>query len=405
MWWKITGATTITSHLAMLPFLWIMYYQFVQLAWRLLGSSNAIAWSAILFCLETSILAQSTMVSYDIILLCFYLFGLRYIIDRKPGPVVLATIILSMISIRGVFAIAALLISELLFISKADRKPSVLIKYLPAFAMLGAWSLWHYAQTGWMLFTPSDQWSAQRGIAGFGTMIHNIAAIVRVHLEPGRALMYLFIAAGLLEYIWKRKNPGLRNVLISVTVPLVIFSLAFVPFSNPIGHRYYMIVFAMSILLLVSISEGWSMRRPVLWLTAATLISGHFWIWPDNISKGWDSNLGHIPYFGAKAEMDVYLEDQGIGLSEIAAHFPLDVSKQQSHLSGTTERPEEYEDSDTLHLVLQSNINNDYSENDLRMLNETCLLKHEVRNKWVYVRLYDCSKPEFREVNNLGTQP
>jgi len=393
-WWKISGPLLTTSHLAMLPLLWIMYYQFVQLSWRLLSSTRAIVWASVLFCMETTILAQSTMVSYDIAMLCFYLFGLRYIIDRKPLPVAMAAVVLSLISLRGVFAVFSLFITELFFLSKNDRKFNIIWKYLPAVVLVTAWSLWHQTQTGWMLFSPSEKWSDHRGIADIGVIIHNVASIIRIHLEPGRALLYLLIAVGLTEYIWKRQKPGLRNVLTAPLIPLIIFSLAFLPFSNPIGHRYFMIVFALSILLLVNIAESWSMRRPVLLLAVLVMISGHFWIWPDHISKGWDSSLGHVPYFKAKNKMDIYLADNGIEMLSVAAHFPLDVSSEQSHLTGSDQMTMEFEKWDSSTYVLQSNINNDFSESELEMLQDSFTLLHEERNKWIYVRLYQW-EPEF----------
>lgn len=389
-WWKLAGRSLTVSHLAMLPLLWTMYYQFVQVAARLTGSRQAVVWAAVLFCFETTILAQSFQVSYDIALLALYLTGLRYVLDRRPLPVALATAALCLINLRGVFAAFALLVTEAALRPGSDRPRTLVVKYLPGFALFGLWAGWHYLQTGWAVFTPAEAWSGHRGLASAQTWVRNAAAIVRVLLEPGRLPLALIVLWGLTEWIWRRKG-RLHRVLSAVVIPLAVFSLAFVPFTNPIGHRYFMVVFALLLLLFVCLTENWPYRNYVRVAVAAGLLSGHSWIWSPPVSNGWDSHLGHLPYFPAARAMDSYLAESGIPADSLAAHFPLDVSAQQRYLRGSDARPGEIEDLGWNGYVLWSTVNNDFSAKDLERLERDCRLVHREKRLWVKVDLYDCS--------------
>ena len=389
-WWKLMGRSLLFSHLAMLPFLWITIYQFVQISRRLFSRSHVIIVGAGLFCIETTILAQSTMISYDTALLCFYLIGLRYIIDRRRIPVGLAAAILCMISLRGVVAAFALMATEFLLMRPPKRTFLVIVKYLPAFVLFALWNLWHARVSGWILTTPSDSWSQHRGWVSAAGLAKNAMSIVRVHLEPGRLLLYALTAIGLLRYFLLPGKIDLKPILTIVLVPFLAFSLFFLPFTNPISHRYFMIVFALSIWLFMAIIQHWKRRKLACIATALFLISGHFWIYPHPISMGWEASLSHVPYFKAQKKMNDFLEANLIESSQIAAHFPSDVSHQQSHLSGKHDRPVEIEWMNGTDYVLHSNISNDFTNDELKLTKDRCRIVHKVRNKWVCVSLYDC---------------
>ncbi len=389
LWWKVLGKNLMVSHLAMLPFLWIMVYQFINLADRLLMSSWQIIAVTILFVLETTIIAQSTMVSYDIVILCFYLFGLRYVLDNKNWQVLFAGLVLSLISLRGVVAFGALFVTELVLFKKDRKIKNIIPKYLPALIIFGFWNLWHFKQSGWMLFATSDHWAGQRGLATINGMIKNVAVIIRNLLEPGRILLYFLIFTGLISKWKKVDSSRLKIILTILFVPSVIFSLFFIPFNNPIGHRYLMIVFALSIFLFALLASEMKFKNLSLGLVALAFVSGHFWyqFYPSSISKGWDSSLEHLPYFEARNNMWEYIDANSVSLEDIHADFPLDVSMHQSNLGADVRKPQKINDTSPKYLLV-SNINNDFETTTLDSIKLNYTLLKKVKSRNIEIELY-----------------
>jgi len=62
------------------------------------------------------------------------------------------------------------------------------------------------------------------------------------------------------------------------------------------------------------------------------LVSGHFWIYPQKISQGWDSTTLHWQYFNVSNKMHDYIIDSGINPSEIGTFFPEYKSRKRTHL-------------------------------------------------------------------------
>jgi hypothetical protein len=392
LWWSAIESSLMVSHFAMLPFLWVMVYQFLKICEKLLANSEQVVMAVLLFCLETTILAQSTLVSYDIVLLAFYLLGLRYLLEDKKHYVAFAGIVLCLISLRGVVAFGALFLTEFLLFPERRKIKHWLLAYSPALVLFALWNLFHYQQTGWALFSTSEQWAAQRGFTGVAGIFKNGMVIIRNLLEPGRLLLYFFIAFGLILNYKKLDKIALKNILWVVVIPLITFSLFFIPFNNPIGHRYLLIVFALSIPLLLLVTAPFAFKKGIIILVSLCLVSGHFWysIYPPQISKGWDASLAFVPYFKVKQKTLDFLLQANIPIDSTAAHFPVDVSLAQSHLWSDTLKPQTFE-ADSARYVLVSNINNDFTAQELKMFSDSCPLLQEVKSWGVKMQVFDCN--------------
>lgn len=371
-WWQVFGKSLWISHLAMLPLLWLMIYNFIHLSANFLRNSKLIIAATVLFCLETTILAQSTLVSYDIALLCFYIVGLRYLLKRKALPVALACIGLSLISLRGCFAVFALFLTELVLFRKTLRFQQLLQHYLPAFLIFMLWNFWHINQTGWMLFTTSESWDTHRGFVNANGLMRNVAVIIRNLLEPGRLALYGSIAIGLILNRKRLFQAPMRQTVLVTFIPFIILTLFFIPFSNPIGHRYLILIFALSIILLVQLFAEHQFRKLIFAATAICFISGHFWFqfYPSSVSKGWDASLEHVTYFQLDNAMRSYLQAENIPLDAIASQFPMDVSEHQQFVNGAAARPQKFDASNLAQTeyILYSNISNDFDENSLNTI-------------------------------------
>src|SRR6185437_14021263 len=70
--WKLFGRSLLTSHYAMLPFLLGIVIQIYFLCKRFLKESSLL-WGMLLLLMQPTLLAQSILISPDIILIFFYL--------------------------------------------------------------------------------------------------------------------------------------------------------------------------------------------------------------------------------------------------------------------------------------------------------------------------------------------
>jgi len=152
-----------------------------------------------------------------------------------------------------------------------------------------------------------------------------------------------------------------------------------------------MVVYLCSILLLMHlIVQELQSRAKKKWLVVSivllSFISGHFWVYPDKIAKGWDSSLAHLPYFLLRQQMDDYLVEHHISPTEVGTQFPY-VNAQYTHLAEHGLDFPEY-DLDRHTWIIQSNVINDFADEDLDELQQHWKLVKSFERLQVYVRLY-----------------
>ena len=97
------------------------------------------------------------------------------------------------------------------------------------------------------------------------------------------------------------------------------------------------------------------------------MLAGNLWVYPRQISQGWDSTLGHLPYYHLREKMMAYLDQENIHLHEVGTAFPnigplkyYDPSKNKPGFS-------EY-DLDRDDYIFYSNIYNDFTDEELDRL-------------------------------------
>ncbi|PQB06509.1 hypothetical protein BST83_04525 [Polaribacter filamentus] len=52
------------------------------------------------------------------------------------------------------------------------------------------------------------------------------------------------------------------------------------------------------------------------------LVSGNLWLYPREISQGWDATLAHVPYHSLRIEAIDYLNKEKIDVDKVASFFP-----------------------------------------------------------------------------------
>lgn len=396
--WKISGRALWVGHLLVLPFLLGIVVQYFFLARRYVPPQY-LSLSLLFLMLEPTMLAQSTMVSLEIPILFFYLLGLNAMLSERKYLLILATAGLALTNLRGAALVSALVLTDALI--RKDLPFRRFLYYLPSAMLLSGWLLYHYIHSGWFLSQP-DEWAEHRQLLGAGGMLKNLFFIAWRFFDFGKFALFAFTGVIILYRLRNKAffaRPERELILISL-MPFAVLAFLFLPFSNPIGHRYFLPVYLLLLPLaccqLQFIAD--KTRRLILYtLFGLSLLAGHLFTYPPPLANGWDSFITHLLYFPARDKMTGYITSAGIDPEEVGTDFPLNSSYKYTNL-----REQDLEFSNKYFggigkypYVIQSNINNRFYREELETLERKWLLIKEYRKGPVYLRLY--KNPDLRK--------
>ena len=384
----ILGKNLMAAHLSMLPFTILGIISFIKLLHYFSLSKKQQFFGIILFFSIPAVITQNTLVSYDAVLLSLYLAALVAFFKNKKILFSFILIGIVGITLRGLFCLAALS-ATIFFISNninssnelnnAVRHPELVsgsifkmnfknwfkwnLYFVAALVIIASWYIYHYIQTGWFFATPSEGWSEQRGfVDGFG-LFKNGISIARSFFDLGIVLLSFL---SLFYFIQKRKLDAFTLLWL---IPAIVFSISFLPFTNPINHRYFLIVY---VLMLIPVIQFLSNRRIVYTvLTACILLVGHLQIYPVPISNGWDCTLAHVSYFKSKEKTDFLLKNHIRFINKnIGTVFPMNASLYQTNMTKDTAKMfnANGKSIDSIDYVLFSNVGNDFSVEQIKQL-------------------------------------
>lgn len=375
LFWKTFGKSLYVSHLAMLPFLIIMVVSFIQLLDKFSLSFKSKIFSLLLFLFHPFILTQSFLVSYDIIQVAFMLSAFIAMLNNKRILFSLSILGLCTLSLRGQ-AISAIYILLGLFYLEGDFKKKLSVSFLtaiPTIAFTVAWHFYHYSETGWMLFSPSESWEGQRNIAGWSQMLKQSIGFIRGFVDYGSVALttgFLFVILNFRRITTLNKQ--YKYLLICILSLIFLHLILVITFSNPAGHRYFMGMQVLMIPLIALLIETYKYKTAIYFAIIICFISGHFWIYPKGISNGWDVTLAHKSHFNEKIKLNQYLKDNQININKVSSSFPLFVSEKQAYLTGSDERMKDLSECKIGEekWIVVSNICNDISDEQLSLIEE-----------------------------------
>ena len=134
--WNFFGKSLFISHLLIFPFLIGIGWQYYLLAKNFINKNLILAALLFLF-IEPTLLAQSTMVSLDIIIVFFYLLGLNGIIKQKSLLISVAAIGLSLTNLRGDLLLISLLLTNVIVNYHSGNKIFTnFINYIPGLIII-----------------------------------------------------------------------------------------------------------------------------------------------------------------------------------------------------------------------------------------------------------------------------
>lgn len=387
--WKYFGKTLTVSHLAMLPFLLGVIYEFFKLAKRYLNE-RTIVYALVLLIIHPVFITQSILMGYDIIILYFFLLSLNALYSNKSILYSIALIFLCLISIRGIMLASVLFIFDLILNKKLDLK---LIKnYFPSILILIIWTIYHKQQTGWYLFSPIREDNHEQ-FAGVGMMLRQFIYIVWKNIDLGGIVLWIIFLFSGLYFFKKAKSTQHKELLRSVLISFFVLTAFMILIKNPIGHKYFLVVFVLLILSVcyfIQQIEKQKVRIVLFTLIAICLVAGNFILYPQRYGNAWDSSLKTIPYFKIEKEMKEFIQKNKIPQNAIGTQFPLTMDLNVSHLSDSTFHYSDIEDANinSYPYFLYSNIINTNRIEELDEIKKTWVIQKEMKNGMIELVLY-----------------
>ena len=395
--WKIFGRTLAVSHLAMLPFAIGIVYQLYRVSAKFIKPEFC-GITLLLLLIDPSLMSQMTLVSPDVPLVFFFLWGINAVLEDKKWRFALCVFALFSISMRGVMVSFALVLLDIYYnISFKDW--AVIFKKLfkrsllcwPALLLLLSYQIYHYAQKGWIFTHKDSPWAAGGGmdLADSKRLFFNIGLIGWHILDYGKAGIWLVFFILILKLKKQLLNKDTRMLLFLLVCLLMAVHVNMIWAKNLLSHRYFIpftLVFSL-LCAVVLFSEKVSprLRNALVAVWLITIVSGNFWIYPEKISQGWDSTLAHLPYYGLREQTIAYIKAEKIPLSGVQSFFPNVASFDIIDLNND---PRSFSDFDgtTPFVIISNAFNMDDAVYD-RIVTQYQLVKR-FENRGVYFAIY-----------------
>jgi hypothetical protein len=133
--------------------------------------------------------------------------------------------------------------------------------------------------------------------------------------------------------------------------------------------------------------KGWRQQLIFYGCILTTQIIGNYWVYPQPIATGWDATSAHIPYYRLRNEMLQYIDNQKISYDSIGTTYPNQRSFKHTDLSEKQGQFPVY-DLNKHPYIFYSNVMNDFTEKDLKILKNQWKIVHQLRGGMVEVILF-----------------
>lgn len=367
--WTLFGKTLVVSHVAMLPFV-IVFLVFLKKVIAILQveDSKVPLLGIAMVTLDPTLVSQCSLVSPDVVLVAFLFVLIYSILSTKHLFIVIGSIGLCLISIRGMYC-CGLLMCYAMYSSK--RVVKVVLASLPALCITGMYYVLHYIDAEWVGVHDDSPWKASLTLTSLKMVAYNVGLICWRLLDFGRVVWWV----ALLVYIgWKSKAKALLSK--QETQLALLFLLGFVlltaPFVSLTAHRYYLPVLLLILLCIVLLVANIAClsntgKQLVFGGFIVSQLIGHLFLYPPFVSQGWDASLRYLPVLDLFEQVDEYISDSQISCSEVGTLFPLRGNVDYRNLRENNCSYSTLDLSENRY-VIYSNVMNDFTEIDFQYL-------------------------------------
>ncbi len=397
--WTVFGKSLWISHLLVLPFAVGITWQLYSITTYFFNKNN-IKWVMLIVLLDTTILSQISLVSPDVPLLFFFLFAVNSILNKKHWLIAVAFSGLFLISLRGMILTVPLFLFEVIWFwnsTQIKNKLLYLVKtgipYIPAAIIFVSFSYFHYQDKGWIGYHENSPWAVFFEKESAKGMLKNSLIYGWRIIDFGRIFVWLvavstFIIVGFKAVV---TNPKFKQVSLLFVLIIGFLSIPAILYVDLKGHRYFMPVYIafslVSLYLLLEINQNLKWRRSGILILTVGLMSGSFWVYPRNVSQGWDSTLGHWPYYQLRSKMIQFMDQNGIEKEQVGFDFPGAYPQKFLHLSEDTWSFPEVNMGEQEY-VLYSNVVNEFLDAELKELDTKWEVVHRENSLTVEFVLY-----------------
>ncbi|MDR0866350.1 MAG: glycosyltransferase family 39 protein [Candidatus Symbiothrix sp.] len=336
--WKIFGRSLWVGHAFIAIWTFILIYQLQKLCENLFSCKTALYVSLVVL-MDATLLAQSSLVSPDIILMASFFAAIRAIFENKKLLLLFAILFLSLISMRGMMCTAALFFFCIYYQYKIHTKFTfkeilkIVYPFLPgvllAFSFLG----YHYYKLGWIGYHADMTWAESfQKIESFREFIKNVAIMIWRLIDFGRLIVWLLFIYSV-YYLYKNRKankftftPKQLSFILLFIFLLLISSYSFLFHKMLSGHRYLLPHYTSAVIVtFILLDKFFSFKKLkiIAIVSSLVLLSGNFIKYPEKISTGWDSTLSHLPFYDLRKQLFAYMEENNIPANDITAGFGL----------------------------------------------------------------------------------
>ena len=371
--WQGFGQSLLVSHLAILPFVSLILLGLFRLS-KILNSY--LVWIfPLLVVIDPVFLGQISLVSPDVALFAFFIWGLLGVLEKRSKLLLLCSLVLAIISLRGMMAVLALYLFQVVNGQNGDWRKLIYwfrstISFIPAGLLALAFLGYHTWAKSWVGFHADSPWRESFTLVGLKGMLKNGLVLGWRIADYGRVFLVLAtLGLAFKQFKTLKSTPFFSLVLITLFIQLPHFLL----FQGVSAHRYLLPFYLALHLFFFSLLEQSQIKSKtksiILGLVLLGLASGNFWIYPPAIAQGWDSTPAHWPHFALRKEVIRYLDQHDIPLEKVGTTFPeigplhwRDLNGRQDGFSPLNLSQNEY--------VYFSSVMNDFSDKDRKLLFE-----------------------------------
>lgn len=356
--WKIFGKSLVVSHWAMFPFLVLIAFAIPKLITKFISYANLI-FICLIFFFEPTLSAQASLTSPDIVLVSFFLWALVFYKDEKYIWLSLMLIPMAFVSLRGMMVLFAFFIAIIIHQKKINIK--TIFIFAPAVAICFYWLFRHYQLFGWIGFHSDSPWASSFQTVGIKQIFYNLFLMIWRWVDFGR-IAFWGIAFVLFTYQFrtnKKLSEEQRFPIILLISLCLVFTANTIFADGLIGHRYYMPIYLIGLLVTLQLIE-FNLNKRKTGIQVVIFIAFMFgakFVYPSKTAMGWDATLAHRPYYKLRDEAIVFLKEKNIPLNKVGTGFPNLDSREFLELNGDTSSFQSYASKD-LKYILWSNVFN-----------------------------------------------
>ncbi len=388
IFYKVLGIKLWVAHVAMMPWIYLMFYSIIMLAKKLFFLEWYHLFIAFIAC--PPLLGHLPLVSPDIVILAAFLLGLRGFLDQSNLKTVLAVMIMCSMSMRGAALGCCMMIMQLLWLRKEldwNTCLRIVKLYVPGGLIILIFLGYHYMQLGWIGYHENSPWAPSFGkVVLLGLVKNCIAFMIRI-FDLGMIVIYAVLAWIYFKKGWSNTVKPFLLLWLCFVIVLAILTIPYVGLMNP---RYFLPLHVLAILIYmiqVMNTQNLSRRPRVFWMTIILLASFNFFKYPSQISHPWDISVLHWEYYSQEKNMRSYLDTQRIALRDVSTFFPSNNSQYHIRLANHQSSMRTEPGANVPYLML-GDVHNDAKENYRDLVKKDYELIHRETGCFTSLSLY-----------------